>query len=117
MTTSIDIDIDLSQYSREELRSGSITYTLDLNDYELISEDDAMEFVDEEEFLSTVDDDSLIKELESRMTIRDEDVPDKAQRIIDKSPASALEFLQDILGMQHTCSCDDVLNEISRRIR
>ena len=68
------------------------------------------EFSDTEEEL---DDDELKEELEGRGFFISESKPeDEVRRDFERNPTAALNVLQDLLGMQHTATKEQVIEQL-----
>ena len=72
-----------------------------------VSEDDIFDIED-------ADDQDLKDELESRGYIvdNDEDETDIVRRDFERNPTAALNVLQDLLGMQHTTTKEQVIEQL-----
>lgn len=72
--------------------------------------------VSQDEFSDTeeeADDDELKEELESRGFFISESKPeDEVRRDFERSPTAALNVLQDLLGMQHTTTKEQVIEQL-----
>ena len=74
--------------------------------------------VSQDEFFDTeeeADDDELKEELESRGFFISESKPeDEVRRDFERSPTASLNILQDLLGMQHTTTKEQVIDQLKK---